>query len=57
MVQQGKVNIVDQNTGRVMPGRRWSDGLVEAKNYKIEKETKTYATVTIQNYFRMKKRA
>ncbi|MGJ8652908.1 MAG: preprotein translocase subunit SecA [Opitutaceae bacterium] len=57
VVQSGKVNIVDQNTGRVMPGRRWSDGLhqaVEAKeNCTIEKETKTYATVTIQNYFRM----
>jgi preprotein translocase subunit SecA len=57
VVQGGKVNIVDQNTGRVMPGRRWSDGLhqaVEAKeNCTIEKETKTYATVTIQNYFRM----
>jgi preprotein translocase subunit SecA len=55
VVQAGKVNIVDQNTGRVMPGRRWSDGLhqaVEAKeNCTIEKETKTYATVTIQNYF------
>jgi preprotein translocase subunit SecA len=57
VVQDGKVNIVDQNTGRVMPGRRWSDGLhqaVESKeNCTIEKETKTYATVTIQNYFRM----
>ena len=57
VVQDGKVNIVDQNTGRVMPGRRWSDGLhqaVEAKeNCTIEKETKTYATVTIQNYFRL----
>lgn len=57
VVQAGKVNIVDQNTGRVMPGRRWSDGLhqaVESKeNCTIEKETKTYATVTIQNYFRM----
>ncbi len=57
VVQEGKVNIVDQNTGRVMPGRRWSDGLhqaVEAKeNCTIEKETKTYATITIQNYFRM----
>ncbi len=57
VVQGGKVNIVDQNTGRVMPGRRWSDGLhqaIEAKeNCTIEKETKTYATVTIQNYFRM----
>ncbi|MFP4156597.1 MAG: preprotein translocase subunit SecA [Opitutales bacterium] len=57
VVQEGKVNIVDENTGRVMPGRRWSDGLhqaVEAKeNCTIEKETKTYASVTIQNYFRM----
>ncbi len=57
VVQDGKVNIVDQNTGRVMPGRRWSDGLhqaIEAKeNCTIEKETKTYATVTVQNYFRM----
>ncbi|MGB1128367.1 MAG: preprotein translocase subunit SecA [Opitutales bacterium] len=57
VVQNGKVNIVDQNTGRVMPGRRWSDGLhqaVESKeNCTIEKETKTYASVTIQNYFRM----
>ena len=57
VVQEGKVNIVDQNTGRVMPGRRWSDGLhqaVESKeNCTIEKETKTYASVTIQNYFRM----
>ena len=57
VVQNGKVNIVDENTGRVMPGRRWSDGLhqaIEAKeNCTIEKETKTYASVTIQNYFRM----
>jgi preprotein translocase subunit SecA len=49
--------IVDENTGRVMPGRRWSDGLhqaVEAKeNVSIERETRTYATITIQNYFRM----
>ncbi len=53
----GKVMIVDENTGRVMPGRRWSDGLhqaVEAKeNVTIERETRTYATITIQNYFRM----
>ncbi len=52
-----KVLIVDENTGRVMPGRRWSDGLhqaVEAKeNVAIERETRTYATITIQNYFRM----
>ena len=57
VVQEGKVQIVDQNTGRIMPGRRWSEGLhqaVEAKeNVTIEKETKTYATITIQNYFRL----
>jgi len=57
VVQEGKVMIVDENTGRVMPGRRWSDGLhqaVEAKeNVVIERETRTYATITIQNYFRM----
>ena len=52
-----KVLIVDENTGRVMPGRRWSDGphqAVEAKEgVAIERETRTYATITIQNYFRM----
>lgn len=57
VVQDGKVMIVDENTGRLMPGRRWSDGLhqaVEAKEgVAIEKETKTYATITIQNYFRL----
>jgi preprotein translocase subunit SecA len=57
VVQEGKVMIVDENTGRVMPGRRWSDGLhqaVEAKEgVMIERETRTYATITIQNYFRM----
>ena len=57
VVQGGKVMIVDENTGRLMPGRRWSNGLhqaVEAKEgVAIEKETKTYATITIQNYFRM----
>lgn len=56
VVQEGKVNIVDENTGRVMPGRRWSDGLhqaIEAKEgVKIEKESKTFATITLQNYFR-----
>ncbi len=56
VVQDGKVNIVDENTGRVMPGRRWSDGLhqaIEAKEgVKIEKESKTFATITLQNYFR-----
>jgi len=49
--------IVEENTGRLMPGRRWSNGLhqaVEAKEgVMIEKETKTYATITIQKYFRM----
>lgn len=57
VVQDGKVVIVDENTGRVMPGRRWGDGLhqaVEAKeNVTIERETRTYATVTVQNYFRL----
>lgn len=57
VVQDGKVNIVDENTGRVMPGRRWSDGLhqaIEAKEgVKIEKESKTFATITLQNYFRL----
>ncbi|MCF7761838.1 MAG: preprotein translocase subunit SecA [Cephaloticoccus sp.] len=57
VVQEGKVMIVDENTGRVMPGRRWSDGLhqaIEAKEgVMIERETRTYATITIQNYFRM----
>jgi preprotein translocase subunit SecA len=56
VVQDNKVQIVDENTGRLMPGRRWSEGLhqaVEAKEgVTIEKETKTYATITIQNYFR-----
>lgn len=57
VIQDGKVVIVDENTGRAMPGRRWSEGLhqaVEAKEgVEIEKESKTYATITIQNYFRM----
>jgi preprotein translocase subunit SecA len=57
VVQEGKVMIVDENTGRVMPGRRWSDGLhqaIEAKEgVTIERETRTYATITIQNYFRL----
>ncbi|MDR1366958.1 MAG: preprotein translocase subunit SecA [Puniceicoccales bacterium] len=57
VIQDGKVIIVDENTGRAMPGRRWSEGLhqaVEAKEgVKVEKESKTYATITIQNYFRM----
>jgi preprotein translocase subunit SecA len=57
VVQDGKVIIVDEHTGRLMPGRRWSDGLhqaVEAKEgVAIERETQTLATITIQNYFRM----
>jgi len=57
LVQAGKVIIVDEFTGRMMPGRRWSDGLhqaVEAKEgVRVEPENVTYATITIQNYFRM----
>ncbi|HMP76560.1 MAG TPA: preprotein translocase subunit SecA [Kiritimatiellia bacterium] len=57
VVQENQVIIVDEYTGRLMPGRRWSDGLhqaVEAKEgVKIERETQTLATITIQNYFRM----
>ncbi|MBO5721988.1 MAG: SEC-C domain-containing protein, partial [Lentisphaeria bacterium] len=57
VVQEGKVMIVDEHTGRLMPGRRFSDGLhqaLEAKeNVAIEQETQTMATITIQNYFRM----
>src|ERR1700736_5693460 len=57
VVKDGEVIIVDEFTGRQMPGRRWSDGLhqaVEAKeNVKIERENQTLATITFQNYFRM----
>ena len=57
LVQVRKVLIIDEFTGRLMPGRRWSDGLhqaVEAKEgVKVEAENATYATITIQNYFRM----
>ena len=60
LVKDGKVVIVDEFTGRMMPGRRWSDGLhqaVEAKEgVKIEKENQTLATITFQNYFRMYKK-
>ncbi|MBV9763180.1 MAG: preprotein translocase subunit SecA [Acidobacteriaceae bacterium] len=60
VVQDGQVVIVDEFTGRLMPGRRWSDGLhqaVEAKeNVKIERETQTLATITFQNFFRMYKK-
>ena len=56
IVQSNKVVIVDENTGRPMEGRRWNDGhqAVESKeSVKIEEETQTYATITIQNYFRL----
>ena len=60
VVQEGQVIIVDEFTGRLMPGRRWSDGLhqaVEAKEtVKIERETQTLASVTFQNFFRMYKK-
>ena len=60
MIKDGEVVIVDEFTGRLMPGRRWSDGLhqaVEAKeNVQIESENQTLATITIQNYFRMYKK-
>jgi preprotein translocase subunit SecA len=60
VVKEGEVIIVDEFTGRLMPGRRWSDGLhqaVEAKeNVKIERENQTLATITFQNYFRMYKK-
>ena len=57
MLKDGQVLIVDEFTGRVLPGRRWSDGLhqaVEAKeNVRIERENQTLATITLQNYFRL----
>ncbi len=57
ILQEGKVKIVDEQTGRVLDGRRYSDGLhqaIEAKeNVKVEAATQTYATVTLQNFFRM----
>src|SRR6476660_6453862 len=60
MVKDGQVVIVDEFTGRLMPGRRWSDGLhqaVEAKEkVKIERENQTLATITFQNYFRKYKK-
>ncbi len=60
LIKDGKVVIVDEFTGRMMPGRRWSDGLhqaVEAKEgVKIERENQTLATITFQNYFRMYKK-
>ncbi|MFA5336806.1 MAG: preprotein translocase subunit SecA [Candidatus Omnitrophota bacterium] len=60
IIKDGKILIVDEFTGRLMPGRRWSDGLhqaIEAKeNLKIQEESQTLATVTLQNYFRMYKK-
>ena len=60
VVKEGQVIIVDEFTGRLMPGRRWSDGLhqaVEAKErVKVQKENQTLATITFQNYFRMYKK-
>ena len=60
VVKDGEILIVDEFTGRLMPGRRWSDGLhqaIEAKeNVQIEKENQTLATITFQNYFRMYKK-
>ena len=57
IIQDGKIKIVDEQTGRIMEGRRWSDGLhqaVDAKeNVKVEAATQTFATITLQNYFRM----
>ena len=57
VIVDNKVKIVDESTGRIMEGRRWSDGLhqaVEAKeNVKVEAATQTFATITLQNYFRM----
>ncbi len=57
VTEEGKIAIVDEFTGRVLPGRRYSDGLhqaIEAKeNVKVEKDTQTLATITLQNYFRM----
>ena len=60
LTEDNQVKIVDEQTGRIMEGRRWSDGLhqaVEAKeNAKVEAATQTYATITLQNYFRMYKK-
>jgi preprotein translocase subunit SecA len=60
ITEEGKIAIVDEFTGRVLPGRRYSDGLhqaIEAKeNVKVERDTQTHATITLQNYFRMYKK-
>src|SRR3546814_5194363 len=61
IIDEGKVKIVDEQTGRIMDGRRYSDGLhqaIEAKeNVKVEDATQTYATVTLQNYFRIDRKS
>ena len=60
LIEEGKVVIIDEHTGRKMPGRRWSDGIhqsIEAKEgLKIQQESQTLATITFQNYFRMYKK-
>ncbi|MBC8485204.1 MAG: preprotein translocase subunit SecA, partial [Bacteroidetes bacterium] len=60
VIQDGKIMIVDEFTGRILPGRRYSDGLhqaIEAKeNVKVEKDNQTLATITLQNYFRLYKK-
>ena len=60
ITEEGKIAIVDEFTGRILPGRRYSDGLhqaIEAKeNVKVERDTQTLATITLQNYFRMYKK-
>ena len=60
ITEEGKIAIVDEFTGRVLPGRRYSDGLhqaIEAKeNVKVERDTQTLATITLQNYFRLYKK-
>ena len=57
VVMNGKVQIIDEQTGRILDGRRYSDGLHQAlearENVKVEEATQTYATITLQNYFRM----
>ena len=57
VIDDNKIKIVDEQTGRIMEGRRYSDGLhqaIEAKEgVKVEAATQTYATITLQNYFRM----
>ena len=60
VIKDGQVIIVDEFTGRMMPGRRWSDGLHQAieskEGVKVAEENQTLATITFQNYFRMYKK-